>query len=542
VIESSHSCGTGATLLLKSGFWGSPTARATTALPRQVRVPAEWTEAFSMNPVVRIVLLVILALVSSGGTAPCQQPSASPPKTNPTPTTISPTPTAIPLAEVPSKAQSALDSLQETEANVTRAQSSADSIARTVSDLTSEIGARIAEDTRLLTTSASLEELYRLKRDWRTFDIRLLVLARDLTGHATSLEEQLGRLDKLSKTWQATLQLAKKPETPPLVLQRIQSVVDSVEHTRQVLESGQMHVLALQSSLSETKARVRTTLSSVEQAEIRAVQHIFVRDSPPIWVLASTLGTEWEKHSSESFSLQLEASAEFARRLPYSFLIHALFIALMATALYWLQRRIGKTAEQKPDLQGVLPILDVPVSTAFTLSILLVPLVYAQAPRLIHAIMGAVTLIPALVILRRLLLPNAYPILNAIVILYFVGQLQVLAAPLPVFARFIFLGQVLGASVFLVWVLRSWHPPTEAIETHGRVWRTIQAVARIGIILFAGGVPGKYFRIRQLGESFRDHFSQKRLHRGDALHRYSDHRRIDYYCPAGRTTWYVPGP
>jgi len=429
-----------------------------------------------MHRVIRIVLPIILALVYSGSTARGQQASASPPKTNPALT-------AIPLAEVPSNAQSALDSLQEMEADVSRDRSSADAIAGTVSDLTSEIDARIADDTRLLTTSPSLEVLYRLKRDWRTFDVRLLVSARELTGHATSLEEQLERLDKLNKTWQATLQSAKQPATPPQVLQRVQSVVDSVERTRQAAESGQAHVLALQSSLSEAQARVRKTLSSIEQAEIQAVQHIFVRDSPPIWNVETGLRSEWEKHSGESFSSQLKASAAFTKRLPFTFLMHALFIALTAAALHWLPRRIRKSAEEKPDLERALPILDLPVSTAFTLSMLLVPLIYARAPRLIHAIMGVVTLIPAVVVLRRLLLRNSYPILNAIVILYFVGQLRVLAAPLPVLARFIFLGQVLGASVFLVWVLRSWHLPTEAIETHGRVWRTIRAVARIGIIL-----------------------------------------------------------
>jgi len=428
------------------------------------------------HSIIRIVLLIILTLVATGGMALGQQASASPPKTNPAPT-------PIPLAAVPFQAQAALDGLQEIEADVSRDQSSADAIARTVSDLTSEIDARIADDTRLLTTSPSLEVLYRLKRDWRTFGVRLLVSARELTGHATSLEEQLERLDKLNKTWQATLQSAKQPATPPQVLQRVQSVVDSVERTRQAAESGQAHVLALQSSLSEAQARVRKTLSSIEQAEIQAVQHIFVRDSPPIWNVETGLRSEWEKHSGESFSSQLKASAAFTKRLPFIFLMHALFIGLTAAALHWLPRRIRKSAEEKPDLERALPILDLPVSTAFTLSMLLVPLIYARAPRLIHAIMGVVTLIPAVVVLRRLLLRNSYPILNAIVILYFVGQLRVLAAPLPVLARFIFLGQVLGASVFLVWVLRSWHLPTEAIETHGRVWRTIRAVARIGIIL-----------------------------------------------------------
>src|SRR6266481_6718011 len=207
-----------------------------------------------MHQVIRIFLLIILALVSSGGTAPGQQASASPAKPTPAPT-------PIPLAKVPLEAQSALTSLQEIDANVSRDQSSADGIARTLSDLTSEIDARIADDTKLLATSPSLDMLYRLKLAWQSFGVRLLVSARELTQHATSLEEQFARLDQLNKTWQATLQSAKQPETPPPVLQRVQSVVDSIERTRQTAESSRDHVLTLQSRLSGEEARVRTALS-----------------------------------------------------------------------------------------------------------------------------------------------------------------------------------------------------------------------------------------------------------------------------------------
>jgi len=132
---------------------------------------------------IRIVLLIILALVSSGGAAPSQPASGSPAKPTPAPT-------PIPLAKVPLEAQSALTSLQEIDANVSGDQSSADGIARTLSDLTSEIDARIADDTRLLTTSPSLDMLYRLKLTWEKFGVRLSVSARELTQHATSLEEQ----------------------------------------------------------------------------------------------------------------------------------------------------------------------------------------------------------------------------------------------------------------------------------------------------------------------------------------------------------------
>src|SRR5580700_5726574 len=117
-----------------------------------------------MHPLIRIVLFISLVLVSSGGTAPGQQASASLTKPNPAAT-------PIPLAKVALEAQSALASLQAINSSVSKDQSSADSIARTLLDLTSEIDARIAGDTRLLTTSLSIDLRYSLKLTWQNLTI-----------------------------------------------------------------------------------------------------------------------------------------------------------------------------------------------------------------------------------------------------------------------------------------------------------------------------------------------------------------------------------
>ena len=133
----------------------------------------------SMHPVIRIVLFISLVLVSSGGTAPGQQASASL-------ATPNPAPTPIPLGKVALEAQSALASLQEIDAGVSSDQSGADGIARTLLDLANEIDARIAGDTRLLTTSLSIDLRYWLKLTWQNFCDSLLVSARELTQNATS--------------------------------------------------------------------------------------------------------------------------------------------------------------------------------------------------------------------------------------------------------------------------------------------------------------------------------------------------------------------
>jgi potassium efflux system protein len=445
-----------------------------------------------MRRLIRIGLFIILALISSGASALSQQASASPTKP-------SSAPTPIPLAKVPLEAQSALASLQEIDANVSTDQSNGDVIAGTLSNLTSEIDPRIGEDTRLLRANPSLDMLYRTKLTWQNFGDKLSALARELTQRSMSLGEELAALNQLNKTWQATLQLAKEPDAPPTVLQSVQGVVDSIERTRQAVESCRAQILTLQSRLSEKETRVRTVLSSVEQSQILALKSLLVRDNPPIWSGDTGLGREWKRQRGESFSSQLKASTAFGKRLPFTFLIHALLIVVMATALHWTRRRIRKLAEEKTDLQRAVPILDLPVSTAIVLSFLISPSIYPQAPRLIHVIIGAVALIPSVVILRRLLERNSYPILNALVVMYFVDQLRVLAASLPELARLLFLGQMLGGSLFLLWLFRSRRLRTTAVETTGRFSQAMRAIAKIGLILMPAAFLANIFGYLNLG-------------------------------------------
>ena len=445
-----------------------------------------------MQRVIRIVLLFILVFVSTGGTASGQQASASPAKPNPSPT-------PIPLVNVPFEVQSAAATLDAIDTSVAKIQADADAIQDNLSKLISEFDPRMIEDTRLLGASPSLDLLYRIKHIWQNFSESLSASARELKHLATNLEEKLPSLEQLKKTWEATFQSAKAPDTPPPVLQSIQGVVDSVEQTRRAAESGRARVLTVLSRLSEEEARVRTVMSLVEQAQIRALKGLLVRDSPPIWSLETGLSSEWNKQSGRSLSSQLKASTAFTKRLPFTFLIHALLIALIATALQWMRSRIRTLAKEKPDLQRALPILDLPVSTAFVLSILVSPSVYPQAPRFIQAILETAALIPAVVILRRLLDRNSAPILSALVIMYFVDQVRVLVASLPELTRILFLGQMLGASAFLFLLLRSRRLQTSNAESKVRLSPAMRAIAKIGLVFLPAAFLANVFGYVNLG-------------------------------------------
>ncbi|HEY5706478.1 MAG TPA: mechanosensitive ion channel domain-containing protein [Terrimicrobiaceae bacterium] len=437
-----------------------------------------------MRCVIQITVLLLLGLVFSCDSVAGEQPS--PPQAQATP---------IPLANVAFEAQSAVASLQEIEEKLSNVQSNTAAATANLSILTSDIGPRMVEDSRLLMANPPLDILYRIKLAWQDIGDHVSAVARELTQDATSLEKEVARLNQLDKAWQATLQLAKQHATPLPALQSVQNVVESVERTRKLAESALAEVLTVLSRVSEQETGVRRTLSSVEQSQMRALKGLFSRDGPPIWRFGKGFGSEWEKQTGESFASQMKASTAFTKRLPFTFLFHASLIVLIAAALQWMRRRIEERAKEKPELQRALPILDLPVSTAFVLSILLSPTIYPQAPRLIQTTLATLALVPTVMILRRLLDRRSSPLLHALVIMYFVDQIRVLAASLPQLARLLFLGQMLGGSLFLLWLLRSRNLRAEANSRFSRV----RAIVLIGLFFLPAALLANLFGYLNLG-------------------------------------------
>ena len=266
-------------------------------------------------------------------------------------------------------------------------------------------------------------------------------------------------------------------------------------------------------------ARSRGAAGAVARAQGQALKDLFVQDGQPIWTAPGTLASEWKDQSGESFASQWTATTAFAHRLPLSFILHGACIAVLAVFIEWLRRRVCKLGEANRTLQRAVPILDLPISTAFVLSALLIPTLYMQAPRWIQVCLAAIALVPTLLILRRLLQRSLFPILYALMGLFLVGNLRVLTASLPVLARFFFLVQMLGGFLFLVWLLRSGvvapkprgggpvaPKPSEggklAVAEAGTSKRFSQAlhiIAKLGLIFFAVAILANILGYTNLG-------------------------------------------
>jgi potassium efflux system protein len=428
-----------------------------------------------MHRQIRIGLFVASCWALSGAIGGAQQfPAAG--------SAPSPVPTPIPLSEIASRAESTVGSVQNIETSL-----STDQITPTVEKrlppLTSEIQLRGTEMAKFLAGTVPLELLHSMEIVLQRYRDQLSSWNHDLTEHLKILDGQIAQLDGLGKIWKSTLQLPDLSEAAPEIPKRVQSLIEFIGRTRQAAESLRERDLTLQGHVLEVTARLQAIAPAFKQAQANAVKNLFVQDSPPLWSLAVE---QWRKENRASLIPSASAGLlrAYIRGEPTVFLLHGIIVLFLFLAVYRLRRGVDAWTEEEPGLRRAAPVFDLPFSTAIALSFLIVGSIYSTAPFLLRAILWGVLLISIALILRRLIDRALFPILNALIVLYFVDQLRLIAALRPMSGRLIFGAEMLGVTLFLIWLIWSKHSPTTGPNTTKLFARVIRLVIQIGLIVF----------------------------------------------------------
>ena len=397
------------------------------------------------------------------------------------PTTPSPSPTPIALAEIASQSESTLRTVQSIEATL-----STDPITATVEKrlptLTREIELRGTEMAKFLGESVPLELLHSMEIVLQRYRDQLSSWNRDLTERSRILEDQIAQLNGLSKIWKSTLQTPELSRMAPEIPKRVESLIDLIDQTRQAAESLRARDLALQGRVLETTTRLQAIEPAFEQAHASAVKNIFVQDSPPIWRLGID---RWKAEGNASLIPPASAALlkAYVKRQPAILVLHAIIIVLLVFCGYFLRRAVHRWIQEEASLRQVATVFDLPVATAITLSFLVIGSSYSTAPFLLRALLWGLLLISIVFILRRLIDRALVPILYALIVLYFVDQLRLLASLLPVWGRLIFGAEMLGGILFLIWLIWSKQSLAAGGGSARRFSRAIRLTIQISLIV-----------------------------------------------------------
>jgi len=438
-------------------------------------------------------LLTVVIFTIVGGvhaqSAPTSPPSAT---ANPAPDQSSATePAPIPLAEVATDAEGASARLRDMLAELS-SDPITEEVAQQLPMLTREIDARLRESRKIVAQRPTLEILIGIEAEWRRLRRNLSGWTRDLTNRATRLEREIAQLDELRKTWEQTFDAAKDANTPPEVLRRIEAVTTQIRQAREAIEKQRARVLTMPSRVAAQDARITDALTSIQQAREDVFNRLFVKDSPPIWsaVLLPHAPQEVLEETRNSLSTQWTALRQYAKRQTLRFLVHAMIFIALTIALSWARRRVRSRVEEDTDSAGTALVFEMPIAAALILSILCSGWIYPQPPRLLWATLGAIALIPSVIVFRRLLERDLYPTLYALIVFYFVDQVRTVAAAVQVLPRLLFLAEMVGGMLFLVWLVWSMGRRTRSTPETEHLRKIVNAAARAALVIAALAIMG----------------------------------------------------
>ena len=357
--------------------------------------------------------------------------------------------------------------------------------------LNKEIGNRLAEDGKLLASGPSLEVVGNLEASWQDQSEALAVFRKSLTDRADRYDTRIKTLDELQKTWN---QRANEAATPQELRKRMSALGKAARKNWEDVQKLRGELAYLLGPAQKQVLQVDEMIGRIKQARPQAMGRLFLTESVPIWSATLWSKTLW---SDSGFNLgaetrvawakQCQAVGAYAQGMSATFLLHGFLFAVLLCVLFWARRRVRAWTGDDPSLSRAAQVFEAPVSMAIVFSLLAAQGIYPQAPPLLVALGGAAALIPAVLILRRLLDRHLFPVLNAMVVFYFLDQWRRVATALPIAARFLFLAEMAGGVAFAAWLLRS-RRLGQLREQNPRLAKVTRAGGQVALAVFAAAL------------------------------------------------------
>ncbi len=439
--------------------------------------------------------VLILATLLACATAPAQTPTATPSPAE----SVTPSPT--PRVDYTAKIVAAEDERGKIEADL-KADTSVAPLAEAAATKSHELGSASAETAQTLAAKPSLNTVRELQARWQQRKEALASLKNDLTRRSDGYRDQAAALDRIKASvdeWTKLTADGPPPTLPAEWKKRLEDLKKAVAHNRETVQKQLSALTVPLASVHEQEIKLNATLAALNEAEPQAAARLFLSESVPVWRIpiwseskrmATGLNFGQEMHAA--WNQQCAALAAYVQDQSDRLLVHAAGFAVLLIGLWWARRRVNAWADDEPSLKAATTVFEVPTAMALAFSLVAFPWAYPQPPQLLTAIIGAAALIPAIVILRRLIDRHLFPVLNLLVVFYFVDQLRTVASSFPIAARLLFLAEMAAGCGFLGWMLWNDRKAPECLVPTAQVRAPITAVklelAVFSAALFANAI------------------------------------------------------
>lgn len=313
------------------------------------------------------------------------------------------------------------------------------------------------EVARKLAQGPSLNELRGLDSDWAE-------LSKPISGWRRSLatrsnEVGVDRLTTLRDAWLATLAQEGSGDLPGELQEKIQAIVEQLEASRSKAVTIRDRIQLLLTRIHNLESRLETTASTLARAREQRVQQLLLHDSAAIWQIdfrqLALGGLPYEIR--QSLRVQLRQVGPYFDKHGERFLLHILTFGLLVLSLRWMRGKVQGWFEREPTLKRSAEVFSMPFSSGLLMAMFLSPWFYPQPPTILSALLGTTALVPACLVLRRMLERTYHLVLYGLVFLFLIDQLRAVLASQILLSRLVFTVEVGACLLYLAWQVK-FHP------------------------------------------------------------------------------------
>jgi potassium-dependent mechanosensitive channel len=436
-------------------------------------------------------LLVLNVLVGAGDAA--DEPR--------TPQRETPSPAAIPVAEVATRAAEVASLLREITTRLAPSPE-IDTIEKNLPGLHKLIDLELAAAKSILQGQPSLDMLQAQQQLWQQRQVQTTAWLTALTQRATRIEEALGRLAGLRKTWLETREAAFAAPAPTPILGQIETALASIDATEKLLVAQRTAVLDLQSVVAQEVGRSGTALAEFTQAQQHAVGGILAREGPPLWS-----AWVWNDVRS-SFPVRIRqigagywADLDRYAREPRGMPLHVGMFAALALLLMEARRRIRRFS---PGLEGpsaATAVFDRPYAATVIVALLTVASPYLLVPPTIRNLLVVLGLAAAIRLTQPTIDQRIVPELYALWALFALDSFRGVLAGVPAVEQALLIVEALAGLAVLGYSmsrggLRASTAPAETESLPGLRFAAGLVMVGFALTLIAAGTG--YLRLARL--------------------------------------------
>ena len=380
-----------------------------------------------------------------GGLALAQQSPPSGPDT-----------AAIPLVDLPGRAEEAERLLKEAEARAT-VPSEVQAIEARVPETAARLKEGLASIQERLQAGLPLAQLELVTTEWGGVRADIAAELATLAKRAGQLDRDLDQIRGLRTEWERAREDARKGKAPRSLLDRIELILVRARTVQGEMESRRANLLILQGRVSQGQRLCDDLLDRLADAKRARVDELNVKDAPPVWSPRLWTGV-WNELSSGIGGLVIGGGEPLRTALfrgDWRPTIHLFLLGVLLIVFVRLRgmTRAWSDAERPAILSS--SILERPISSALVVWLLLSPAIYSRES---WAVLYLVSILSAVPVMRvaRYAAPTATEI-NPYVFaaLFMVDRIRVLLPDTTFLDQVIFLAEMTAAALLAFWAFRT---------------------------------------------------------------------------------------